>query len=392
MKKFFVLSISLLLVFTLTACGNNTSNILENRSKTNCSYLFRVKQDSNYGFVNEKGQIVVPIEYYEATNFNEGFASIKDDKGWHIVDINGNLISVPYDGVNTTFVGGVAQVWNGDLKERVYGFMDTSGELVVPFDDYGDKIMEFSEGIASVYMNFDKGDYYINKHGERINSYTYDDAYSFSEGLAKVKKDEKYGFIDAEGNIAVPLIYDDALGFSEGYAAVRQNRKYGFIDKNGNIVIPIIYDKISSFKEGLAKVEKDGKQSYINTNGEEALLITDNYTYFGLFSEGLAMVEKDGKCGFINTKGENVIPIIYEEASDFQEGFASVKKDGKYGAIDSENNVVVPFEYDFVGDFNEGFASVEKDGKCGAVNTKGDIVISITYDIVNGKYKPLYSY
>ena len=68
--------------------------------------------------------------------------------------------------------------------------------------------------------------------------------------------------------MVVPCIYDDARSFSEGLARVEQNGKYGFINIKGEVVVPCIYDRVGSFSEGFAKVRKDGKWSIINTKGK----------------------------------------------------------------------------------------------------------------------------
>ena len=92
--------------------------------------------------------------------------------------------------------------------------------------------------------------------------------FSKEEGLADVKKDGKYGYIDKEGHVVIPFEYDYAEDFSEGLAQVRKDGKYGFIDKEGHVVIPFEYDDAEDFSEGLAHVEKDGEWFYINQKGE----------------------------------------------------------------------------------------------------------------------------
>ena len=86
----------------------------------------------------------------------------------------------------------------------------------------------------------------------------YDVLNSFHEGLAIVKKDQKYGYIDGKGNEVVPCIYDYIDNFSEGLARVWNDDLYGFVDKTGKEVIPCEYDKARDFLEGLAAVKKDG--------------------------------------------------------------------------------------------------------------------------------------
>ena len=58
--------------------------------------------------------------------------------------------------------------------------------------------------------------------------------------------------------------------FREGLAKVRVGKKWGFIDKENNIVIPIMYESAYPFEEdGTARVWVDDKQSYlINKSGE----------------------------------------------------------------------------------------------------------------------------
>ena len=79
----------------------------------------------------------------------------------------------------------------------------------------------------------------------------------------------KYGFIDKTGKEVIPIKYDDANSFSEGLAMVRLDKKYGFIDKTGKEVIHIKYDDAYSFSEiSLALVKLEGKLFYINPKGE----------------------------------------------------------------------------------------------------------------------------
>ncbi len=168
----------------------------------------------------------------------------------------------------------------------------------------------------------------------------------------------KYGFIDETGKEVIPCIYDDADSFSGGLANVKKDGKWGYIDKLGKEVIPCIYGWADSFSEGLASVKKDGKWGYIDKLGKE--VIPGIYGWADSFSEGLASVEKDGKWGYIDKTGKEVIPCVYYRIGSFSEGLASVKKDGKYGYIDKLGKEVIPCIYDGAGSFSEGLARVEK--------------------------------
>ena len=83
---------------------------------------------------------------------------------------------------------------------------------------------------------------FINKVGKEVIPYKYDDAWGFSEGLARVKLNNKWGFIDNTGKEVIPCKYDETRNFFEGLATVQLNGKYGIIDKTGWEVVPIIYE------------------------------------------------------------------------------------------------------------------------------------------------------
>ena len=97
----------------------------------------------------------------------------------------------------------------------------------------------------------------------------YDKIYPFKEGIAKVEKDGKQGFITTTGEVFVECKYDAIYPWEKGRAKVEIANKYGFIDqKTGEEYIPVKYDYIGPFKNGLAVVSLDGRRGLINEAGE----------------------------------------------------------------------------------------------------------------------------
>ena len=107
----------------------------------------------------------------------------------------------------------------------------------------------------------------LESTGEYVRYLSYSYIESFSEGLAKVKLNDKCGYIDKIGREVISLKYDNAYPFREGLAAVRLNGKCGYINKTGKEVIPLMYDSIGYFREGKAKVKLNGETFYIDKNG-----------------------------------------------------------------------------------------------------------------------------
>nr|MBA3804518.1 WG repeat-containing protein [Acidobacteriota bacterium] len=58
----------------------------------------------------------------------------------------------------------------------------------------------------------------------------------FSEGLALVDVDYKFGFIDKTGKIVIKPMYDAAGNFSNGITPVQIGSMHGYIDKTGKYI------------------------------------------------------------------------------------------------------------------------------------------------------------
>ncbi|WP_062500098.1 WG repeat-containing protein [Moraxella lacunata] len=75
----------------------------------------------------------------------------------------------------------------------------------------------------------------------------YDTVSCLVDDLAKVAKNNKWGFAHKNGKQIIPIQYDDVLDFKEGLVGVSQNGKWGYIDKTGKMIIPIQYDFAFNF-------------------------------------------------------------------------------------------------------------------------------------------------
>lgn len=159
--------------------------------------------------------------------------------------------------------------------------------------------------------------------------------------LSKVKKDGKYGYVNAEGKVIVPVEYAEALTFNEGYSAVRKADKWAFLDSTGHFITAFVYTDAQGFSQGLAPAKKASGWGYVNTEGKEVIEFV--YSNARKFTEGLAAVANKGKelWGFINRKGEVIIPFTLDFADSFDEnGEARVVKRGQMMWIDKGNQKV----------------------------------------------------
>lgn len=312
--------------------------------------LAAVSKNEKIGFINKSGYEVIPCQYDNATEFKEGISSV--------------------------------------ILNNLTGFINKTGKLVIPYKysplfGYG-----FYDGVACVAVDspdYNEKWYVIDKTGKtQINCTQYSSLEFFSEGLALVAKDNKFGFINRQGIEVIPCIYDyDSNSFDyqyffkEGLCKVVQNGKYGFINNEGDVVIPIKYSSANNFSCGMASVSKDGKDFFIDQLGNK-VFECNNFETISDFSDGMLdvmfTVDNTIKLGYVNKTGETVISPIYDHASSFSEGLAAVAIEEKYGFIDKTGKIVIPFIYDSALDFSEGLAIVDKNGKSMCIDKTGKVI------------------
>ena len=72
----------------------------------------------------------------------------------------------------------------------------------------------------------------------------YEVVLQFSDELAAVRIDGRYGFIDRTGKIVIAPQYEAAGPFTGDYAEVQVNGRSGAIDRTGRIVVPAEFDRL----------------------------------------------------------------------------------------------------------------------------------------------------
>ena len=287
-----------------------------NSIELGCEGQFIVKKDGKYGVVSEKGAIILPLKY----------SNINSNKNGYTVKLN----------------------------EKA-GLFNSEGKEIIPINYhwvYTDKI---DDNIPIVAELNDNNAGYINTKNEWVIPPTYQYAFAFRQGVARVKKGRNYMYINLKGE---PVIQDFDNYVIQNYViepsdntyivGVRKECKYMVYDLNGNLL--------------------DTYDGFINNWSGNAI--------FG--------VKKGGKWGYIDGYGKVIVPFEYEEVNNFSEGLASVRKDGKWGYINQKNEIVIPIEFTNkeVGFFKNGGAEYYTDRGAGLINLKGEIIAEPKYDSI----------
>ncbi|QOW11182.1 WG repeat-containing protein [Kaistella flava (ex Peng et al. 2021)] len=226
----------------------------------------------------------------------------------------------------------------------------------------------------------------------------YDDLFPFTESnVSYALKNGKYGFINSNNEIVVPFQYQfdnsNRRIYSFGLMAVRENGKFGYVDKAGSLVIPLKYDSGEYFtKNGLAEVSLNKKYGFINRQGQEVIPVI----YEMVKSEqldNLVIVRKNYKWAFFNNEGKQLSDFLYtdvqrawknDRTTFFENGPASVKQNGKYSFINKNlkpafSNMLFDSATSFDSNRN---AIVMNKGKFVIVKDNGKIAVPLQYDLV----------
>lgn len=279
---------------------------------------FLIRKEGRYGYIDKTGTIVIPAIYTVAHEFHENRALFGRDWFWKygFLDEAGREV-IPMQGVwSAVFSEGLASVeitLTNERSQGKIGFIDPNGRWVIMQDQARFKgAGEFKGGLATATSETTGQKIgFISKQGAWAIAPQFDWAEPFSEGLAAVEVGGKRGFIDRAGTLVIPASFREAHSFAGGLALVyRETGKPLFIDHAGQVVIDIHVDFADAFTDRWSVVMVGGKFGYMDKTGTFA--IAPQYAQAARFSEGLAAVRIGNNWGFINRNAELVIPARFE--------------------------------------------------------------------------------
>lgn len=337
----------------------------------------RRKYELRYGYVDRTCKQIFPCKFEEAGKFVDGLAPVIHHNQPGFINRAGEMvIRLPKGAHPRPFSDGLALIYLRQAQEDLCGFIDRTGQFVIgprkmhanPFNDglaliTFENDLDFSQldpqnptDLAKVISWSEQPDQpaYINKQGEivflpqasMLPGGRNDDELCYAEGLIKMKRRNKIGYVDLTGNFVIPPRFLNGGAFSEGLARVEVSKGRGkyrlaFIDHTGQIVI----------------------DTDINTDRDLELYSTNFSEGWAGFTEGPYpnVVKTPHTWGFIDRTGKVVLETPHFNAGPFREGLAAVQNEAnKWGSIDKTGTLVIPFEYDSVGEFSDGLAVVSK--------------------------------
>ena len=187
---------------------------------------FVIKKGNLYGVINSKGEEKIPVEYSMITySFGENFIAQKDKK-YGIINTSGETkLDFTYNNLEYRADADLFIADNGEAEPTIISrdFSKNITGIISKVDS--------ERGYIKIRTNGEYK-YYNFKLEEKQNTEIYP-----NNTLFLSKKDGKYGYINKQGEVIVDYIYNDAKEQNEyGYASVNKDGKWGSLDKQGNII------------------------------------------------------------------------------------------------------------------------------------------------------------
>lgn len=193
--------------------------------------------------------------------FGSGITSLRINGKWRLANAEMTIGATEYDFIGTLSDGGRAVSQNGKWVIQNISSEAQTGE----FDGFAldERGCAYRNGRA--FAKIGELYYLIDASGTKISDTGYENACPFleSDSLAAVCKNGKWGFIDKTGQKVLPFIWDNACSFSSEVAAVEQDGLWGYLSLRGELAIPLQYLQAKPFSEGAAAVQTEGGWSLI---------------------------------------------------------------------------------------------------------------------------------
>lgn len=303
-----------------------------------------VGKNTGYDFYDYTGKKLNKQSYFSVVNFSDGICALQETStsAPHLADKNFNKIKDLYTFFQGPYSEGLAYATNPQTG-MVY-YLDKKGNEA--FNASAKEGSKCNNGFITLKDKTNRY-YHVNKSGKAISAKNWDEAGKFNEGLAFIKDNGKYGFIDTLGKKVIDTKYDVVSDFSKGVAMVKLNNEFFLINKKGDPVSVAKYEAAGVPDNGTFPVQKDGKAGLIDSKGN--VIIDFKYNSILYMSEDRVWAAKDGKWGLLDNKGKELTGFIYQAAYDFKDGYARIVLNDKIGVVNKSGKLVVPAAYQSIG-------------------------------------------
>lgn len=296
----------------------------------------------------ENLKYILPLQYsviYEITNLKRYIAKKCDLKKSKVVSPNSTFsFQQWYDNLvfNNKSNNFIAQ-FNDN-----YGVIDINEQIQIPFQykyiDYLNDSLFFAKNDLNKFG-------IINQNGKLKLPFEYDNIKNY-RNLLITNIDEKYGVLNLTKDSIIEILKCeyDLISFlnSSLIFKIQKNGKYGILDYNGKLIIPVEYDQIEIAQSNnnlLFIANKNNLKSLIDKssniiniqNYKSIKKLYDPFSYYNIV-EGFKIIGTNDKAGLLDIYGHEIIPPLFDDFEFATKSLLIFKENNKYGIYDYFKN------------------------------------------------------
>lgn len=256
---------------------------------------------------------------------------------------------------------------------------------------------------------FDLCGYSDRETGKEMIPKAFERTMLFSEGLAAVRINGLFGYINTAGKVVIEPRFDLAGPFHDGFAEILVGQHTGVVAETGKVVLepqfrrstPIMGD-VLIVQKGQFRPKRPPEMEELEPfdvlfldHGPMGLyslskgwLTADTYE-FRHFERGRTayvwardLNSKQGRFGLMNSDGRWKAEPAFDAVQSLNDGRAvvSVKvkeagtRRGLWGAVDAEGRIIIPLAYDWLSYWQQGYSVVKLNGEEGFLDTGGSLL------------------
>lgn len=345
--------ISLFLTVGIAACRQDHSSGSEEES----AYMEDYESPTGkWGFLNKDGKVAIRPAFDDVGFFSEGLAAVNQKGLWGFINLKGKQVIKPAFRSAWAFHEKKARVIPFDQPSR---FIDQQGKVLKAEGWSAED--DFSEGRARVKVGNAFG--YIDSTGSIVIQPVYTRGWNFRKGACIVEFQEKLGVIDLKGSFILQPEFNfiKIAGQQNIFLCQRANDAIAF-DSNGKELTKLADGKMVDCDGYLISVRDKEKmylfdlstQTQINSASFVNIIYLEDHLWAGKTKEGYMLLDE---------KGLPLTSATYEQINKFSEGLAAFRKGEYWGYMDEKGIERTSDIFGLAWDYREGLARAAfKDG------------------------------
>ena len=268
--------------------------------------LLPVMRNSHVGYLNMQGREVIPV-MYDALNDGQGWARpvsegrivVKQGGHYGVID-TANRTVVPFSAAISDiddYRGGMARL----RKNKAISWLDKEGNIKnanVKKDNVksndgksakNSRVNDRSAASKSAVNPSDRANSTQKKSASiPVNRFT---------TLQPRQQDGRWGFVDDNNVTMITYSFDEVRPFSEGLAGVRIDAEWGFINLGGELVIPFSFKDFDDFNGFNGFNDSDNKSLSLDSpyKDKPSFVFVEDKAWIGSLENGNKMcIDKEG--------------------------------------------------------------------------------------------------